>query len=160
METLLVAAIIVTTVAVVAQAAALIAMYVMSRRVMKNVDGLVNESQKLIVPLKRVTGNLETVSQDLVAMGKDARQEMHHVQTIVSDTQTAVREQIQDLRGRVNNTVDHVENRVKAPFREWSAVTRGISAGIRTFFRGRSAKETLTCENNAIRPGVRDFPAA
>src|SRR5262245_42531732 len=112
METLLVVAIVVTALAVVVQAGALIAMYVMSRRVMNNVNALVTESQKLMAPLERVTANFESVSQDFVAMGKDARQEQQRVETMLHEIQTAVRDEIQGLRGRLNETVDEVHDTV------------------------------------------------
>ena len=159
MDTLLVAAIIITAVAVVAQAGALIAMYLMARRVAENVDGLVKESQKLLVPLNRVTANLQTVSEDLVVMGKDARVELQHVKAIVAETETIVRDEVQDLRLRLNNTVDEVQNRVTAPLRHWSALCSGVSAGIRHFFSNRRAYPTL---EDGLSNDVRDrnFPAA
>jgi hypothetical protein len=158
MDTLLVAAIIITTVAVLAQAGALIAMYVMARRVADNVNGLVNESQKLMVPLNRVTANLQTVSEDLVEMGKDARVELQHVKAIVAETETIVREEVLDLRTRLNETVDEVQSRVTAPLRHWSALATGVSAGIRHFFSGRRAPQTSNEELINIRD--RNFPAA
>jgi hypothetical protein len=159
MDTLLVAAIIITAVAVVTQAGALIAMYLMARHVADNVNGLVNESRKLMVPLNRVTANLETVSEDLVVMGKDARVELQHVKAIVTETETIVREEVQDLRMRLNDTVDEVQTRVTAPFRNCSALASGISAGVRHFFSSRRTGRILDEGlNNDVRD--RDSPAA
>src|SRR5689334_17940029 len=112
METLLIVAIIFTTLAVVAQAGALLAMYVMSRRTVENVNGLVNESHKLVAPLEHIAANLKTTSGDFVEIGKNAREEFHRVETFVH-------EEIQDLRTRINDTADEVQGTVLAPFREW-----------------------------------------
>jgi hypothetical protein len=144
MQTLLVAAIIITVLAIVVQAGVLIAMYLMSRRVADNVDGLVNESQKLMTPLAQVAANFQTASKSLLQVGHDAREEMHRVEAILHDTQNAIRDEIQDLRHRVNATFDEVHDTVIGPIREWSAIAIGISAGVRTFFgkrRPRPAKE-------------------
>jgi hypothetical protein len=137
METLLVVAIVLTSLAVLTQAGVLIAMYLMARRVSDNVNGLVSESQKLMEPLERVTANFKTASESLVDVGKDARIEMTRVQSLLTETHAAIRDEIQDLRYRVNSTIDEVQDRVMAPIRTWSALASGINAGVRTFFAKR-----------------------
>src|SRR5437868_3480215 len=87
METLLIVAIVLTTLAVLTQAGILLAMYLMSRRVVDNVNGLVSEGQKLMVPIERVTTNFKTASESLVDIGKDARTEMTRIQTTLIETQ-------------------------------------------------------------------------
>ena len=162
METLLVAAIIVMALAVLVQAGSLLAMYVMTRRVVNNVNSLVNESQKLMPPLQRVTTNLESVSQDLSAMGKDARTEMQRVQNLVADTETTVRNQVEELRSRINDTVEEVQERITAPVREWSAIASGVAAGVRTFFSRRRPEATFVEIElqTEVRDDISDTPAA
>jgi hypothetical protein len=148
METLLVVAIVVTAVAVAVQAGVLIAMYLITRRVANNVDGLVNESYKLMAPLERIATNFRATSEDVVQIGKNAREELMRMESILRETQTALREEIQDLRNRVNATVDDLQNTVMRPVREWSAIATGISTGIRSFFNRKRRGE----------PGVEDIP--
>ena len=126
METLLIVAIVVTALAVVGQAVALVAMYLLSRRVAENVNGLVKETQKLLVPLERVAGNLKSTSNDLLEIGREAQLETYRVQSLLAE-----------VRDRIHVTVDEVQKNVLAPVREFSAIAAGISAGVRTFFRRR-----------------------
>jgi len=137
METLLVVAIIVTALAVVVQAGSLLAMYLLSRRVVDHVNELVSEGQKLMGPLERVSANLQTSSEDLIAISRQSRDEMQRIHAILAETQTAVRGEIDELRTRFNYTVDEVQARILTPVREWSAMAAGITAGVRTFFSRR-----------------------
>ena len=160
METLLVVAIVLTSLAVLTQAGVLIAMYLMSRRVVDNVNGLVSESQKLMVPLERVTTNFKTASESLVDVSKDARAEMTRVQSMLIETQAALRDEIEDLRYRVNATVDEVQNKVMAPIRTWSALASGINAGVRTFFAKRQPPAVIVKEEIIIEGDIPQAPAA
>jgi len=160
METLLIVAIVLTTLAVLTQAGILIAMYLMSRRVVDNVNGLVSESQKLMVPLERVTTNFKTASEGLIDVGKDARSEMTRVQTMLLETQAALREEIQDLRYRFNSTVDEVQTKVMAPIRTWSAVASGINAGVRTFFAKKQPEPVVVEELIIVEQDIPENPAA
>src|SRR2546430_5402439 len=47
------------------QAGVLLAMYLLSRRVMDKVQGLIEETQKLMAPLESITSDLKAVSNDL-----------------------------------------------------------------------------------------------
>src|SRR5579884_1721742 len=147
METLLVVAIIVTAAAIVVQAGVLIAMYLMTRRMVDNVDGLVQEAYKLTAPLERIANNFRVTSEDVVEIGKNARVELIRMENILSETTTLIREEVQDLRDKVNDTVDDLQRTVMRPVREWSAIATGISAGLRSFFnRGRTTTATTTTE--------------
>ena len=155
METLLVVAIIVTALAVIIQAGVLLAMYLITRRVTDNVNGLVDEAYKLTAPLERIATNFRAASEDIVAIGKNAREELVHMESILRDTQTAVRDEIQDLRMRVNETVDDLQHTVMRPVREWSAIATGITVGIRTFFsRKPRVDETVLKQDNRQTPAA------
>ena len=65
METLLMVAVIVITLAIVAEAGLLLAMYLLSRRVTDKVEALMDESRKLIAPLESIRSDLKSVSEDL-----------------------------------------------------------------------------------------------
>jgi len=153
METLLTVAIVVTALAVVVQAVALVAMYVLSRRVAESVNGLVRESQKVLIPLERVAGNLKSTSNDVLEIGREAQLETYRLQSLLSDASESVRTEIEELRDRLNFTVDEIQKNVLKPVREFSAVARGISVGLRTLFRGRKPR-TETFEE------IRRTPAA
>src|SRR5205823_2923524 len=131
---LLVVAIIVTAVAVAVQAGVLLAMYLITRRIADNVDGLVNESYKLMAPLERIATNFRATSEDVVQIGKSAREELVRMESMLRETQTAIRDEVQELRDRVHATVDDLQYTVMRPVREWSAIATGISTGIRSFF--------------------------
>lgn len=155
MQTLLVVAIVITTLAVLVQAGVLLAMYLISRRIANNVDGLVTEAYKLSAPLERIATNFRAASDDVVDIGKSAREELVRMESMVRETQSAVRDEIQELRDRINDTVDDLQQTVMTPVREWSAIATGISTGIRTFFnRSPSKTEIIIVENR------RDTPAA
>jgi hypothetical protein len=156
METLLVIAIIVTAVAIVIQAGVLIAMYLMSRRMVDNVNGLVTEAHQLMAPMERIATNFRAASEDVVELGKNARQELVRIESIMKETQTAVRDEIQDLRDRVNSTVDDLQHTVMRPVREWSAIATGITVGIRSFFNRRAT----TAEGPVVGTDIGQTPAA
>jgi hypothetical protein len=151
METLLVVAIVITALAIVVQAGILVAMYLMAKRVTSNVDGLVSESKRMLGPLEQITGNAKTASDDMVVVGKIARDQMHHVGIMVDDAHRALTQMTSDVSQQVSETVDEVRDRVSAPFRQWTAITRGISTGIRVLLRRQEPSPSTD---------IRDTPAA
>lgn len=126
MEILLMVAIVVITLAVVAQTVVLVAMFLMSRNLAASVDALMAESRRLLPPLETITANLRTASGDLAEAGKIARTQVRQVQELVTETQDTIREQICEVR-----------NAVARPLREYSAIAHAIGAGVRTFFSRR-----------------------
>jgi hypothetical protein len=136
METLLIVAIVVTALSVVVQAAALLGMYLLSRRTTEKVNSLVEESHKLMGPLESVATNFKSASNVLVDVSKDAREEMHHI------------------RATVNETASELQSTVLRPVREWSAIASGVTTGIKTLFRRR--RVTVTPAEGT----VSDEPAA
>ena len=59
METLLMVAVILTTLAIIVQAGVLISMYLLSRRLTNKADLLMNDSQSITNDLKTVAGNMK-----------------------------------------------------------------------------------------------------
>jgi hypothetical protein len=113
MDIVLMTAVVLITLAVVAQACVLIAMYLMSRRVAAKAEALMEESRKLMAPVEAIASNLKTVSDDLTQAGKIVHEEAVHVRNIVT-----------------------------RPIREYSAVTAGIAAAVRSYFsRKKQSRE-------------------
>src|SRR6266850_4500215 len=137
METLLVVAVVVITLAVVAQAGVLLAMYLLSRRVTGKVEVLMDDSQRLMAPLESITNNLKSVSNDLAQTGEIARAQILHIQESVIETRENIRMQLGDVRERVLDTVDEARETVMRPIRQYSALAQAIAEGIRTLFRSR-----------------------
>src|SRR5438874_1606204 len=137
METLLIIAVLVITLAIVGQACVLLAMYLMSRRLTGKVEVLMDDSRKLMDPLESITNNLNSVSNDLKQTGEIARAQILHIQEIITETRENIRLQIGDVRERVMDTVDEARETVMRPIRQYSAIAQAIAEGIRTFFRGR-----------------------
>ena len=159
METLLVVAIIVTAAAVLVQAGVLLAMYLITKRVSDNVNGLVSEAYKLTAPLERVATNFRAASEDFVEIGKDAREEFVRLEGLLQETQSTIRDEIHEIRDRVNATVDELQHTVMRPVREWSAIATGVSVGIRSFFNRRPKvveEETIII----VDPNIPQTPAA
>ena len=145
METLLIVAVAVITLAIVAQAGVLLAMYLLSRRVTSKVEVLMDDSQRLMAPLESITSNLKAVSNDLAQTGEIARAQILHIQDLVIETRENIRMQLGDVRERVLDTVDEARETVMRPIRQYSAIAQAIAEGIRTFFRGKQ-EEVNTIE--------------
>jgi len=123
MNTLLAAAIVLLVLSVAAQAAVLIAMYRMSRRVAGNVNGLIAESRRVLAPIEDVTQNMRTTSGDFIEIGKAARQQMRYVDYILADARNYVRETAADIRQNITS-----------PFRSGSALALAAIKGVRAYF--------------------------
>jgi hypothetical protein len=141
METLLVVAVILITLAVVAQAGILIAMYVVTRRVADKAELLMNDSRRLMAPLESITSDLKTVANDLAETGKIARAQALDVQTMVGEARESLRGNLADIRNTVLDTVHEARSTVLRPIRHYAAIATGIATGIGTFIFGRKAKK-------------------
>jgi ElaB/YqjD/DUF883 family membrane-anchored ribosome-binding protein len=148
MEILLIVAVIVITLAVVAQAGALIAMYLMSRQLSVKAESLMNDSRRLIPPLESVLSNLKTAMEDLTQTAKITREQALLIQDIIGEAQDTVRKDIDEVRERVVGKVDKAGDVFMRPIREWSAIALGVTEGIRTYFRRKKTK------------GDKEYPAA
>jgi hypothetical protein len=149
MEILLTVAVVVTALAIIVQAGALAGMYLMSRRLTNEVNSLVQDSRRLMTPLETVANNLKASSDDVVDMSKLTREEIRHLQQVTAETAESLRAEINDVRIRVNETVDEARNTVMSPLREWSAIARGLAEGLRVFFRRRRPPESPIRETPA-----------
>jgi len=73
METLLMVAVVVITLAVVVQAGVLLEMYLLARRISGKVEGLMDETRKLIPPLESIEHTLKAVGDDAQDTAQSAR---------------------------------------------------------------------------------------
>jgi hypothetical protein len=126
MDTLLMVAVVLITLAVIAQAGVLLAMYLMSRRITGKVEVLMDESQKLIAPLESVTRNLKSISEDLTETGQIARRQVLNIQATIGET-----------RDRFMATVEEARETVMRPIRQYAAIASAIAEGVRTFVQGK-----------------------
>src|SRR5262245_6474419 len=146
MDTLLMIAVVLTALAVIAQAGVLIAMYLMSRRIAGKAEVLMEESRRLMAPLESITGNLKAVTNDMTETGRIARSQALHGQEIITESHENIRGQMADVRGVVMDTVEEARSIVLRPIRHYSAISIGIAEGVRTFFRRKPTQEPTTVE--------------
>src|SRR5215471_7116762 len=115
METLLMVAVVLIALAVIAQAGVLIAMYLMSRRLSGKVELLLNDGKRLMPQFESITSNLKTVSEDLTETGKIARSQATHVQKIVADTHSSIRDQISEVSNALVNSIEEARTVAMRP---------------------------------------------
>ena len=137
METLLAVAIIIIALAIAVQAGVLLAMYLMSKEVATNVEGLLSESKRMLAPLEHVAQNAQSASEDMVAVGKIAVDQMNHVALMVEDSHIALAQITTNVSEQVSKTVEEIRTSVMDPFRRGSAILSGIREGVRVLFKGR-----------------------
>jgi methyl-accepting chemotaxis protein len=140
MQVLLVVAVVLITLAVIIEAGALVAMYLMTRRIGLKAEAVIEDSRKLQQPLETIAGNLKTATNDLTETGKIARAQARQLQEFLIDTQQNVRTQVD----AVLDTVEEARTVVMRPIRHYSALATGIAVGVRTFFRGKQTKDRTT----------------
>lgn len=145
MEGLLTLFVALTALAVITQAVVLVAIYVNSRRLGQQIDRFIRETREVMVPVKSITENLRLASANLVEIGMAAREQFHRVEAIVSETGEALHVQVtrldkasRDVVERINQTAQVVQDSVIRPFREVSAVAKGISSGLAAFLFRRN----------------------
>lgn len=148
-----------TAIAIVIQAGILIAIYIVSKRVADQVEGLIRETRPLIVPMKSITENLKVASADLIEIGGSAKVQFGRIEEMLTDTREALQVQLerfdrasQKILEEVNQTVGLVENSVIRPVTQISSFAKGVSRGLEVLLsfsrrsrdttqRSREAKE-------------------
>ena len=120
METLLTIAVIVTALAIIAQAGLLLAMYILSRRLTAKADLIMDESRRVITPLQSVTDNLKNASNHAAESGKVAHAQMLHIQDMVNETH-------ENIRGHM---------------RQYGAFADAVAEVLRTLFKARKTERS------------------
>src|SRR5216110_419944 len=108
-----------------AQAGVLIAIYVKSQQLAKQLERFMTETREMIVPVRSIAENLRIASANLVEIGLAARDQFRRVEAMVTDTGEALHVQIerfdhlsQDMMDRINETAGIVQDSVVRPARE------------------------------------------
>jgi hypothetical protein len=129
-----------TAVAVITQAAVLVGIYVMSKRLSQQVERFMKETRDMMAPVRSIAENLGVASANLVEIGVAAREQFRHVEAMVTATGEALNVQLerfdrvsQDIIGRVHETADIVQDSVVRPAREVAAFAKGLSRGFGSF---------------------------
>jgi hypothetical protein len=145
MDGLLILFVALTAIAVITQAGVLIAIYVNSKRLADQFERFIKETREMMVPVRSITENLRVASGNLVEIGMSAREQFRRVETMVAETGDALHIQIdrldqasRDVVTRINETAEIVQDSVVKPFREVSAVAKGITRGFETFLFRRN----------------------
>ena len=149
MESLLTLFVALTTVAVLIQAVILVSIYILSRRVAGQIELTLTQLRELMPPLKTVTENLKTVSEDIVEIGSAAREQFHRVEDMIGETGQALQSQLEkvdqmscDVTDRVNETIDVVQDSIIRPVREVGALARGLTRGLEVLIN-RKGRNTV-----------------
>jgi hypothetical protein len=144
LESLLTLFVALTTIAIVTQAGVLISIWVMSKRLSKQVEQFMKDTREMMVPLRSIADNLRTASANLVEIGLSARDQFRRVEAMVTDTGEALHMQLerfdrvsQNVIDRINETAEIVQDSVVRPVREVAAVAKGLSRGFGALFFGR-----------------------
>jgi len=131
-----------TALAVVTQAAVLVAIYIMSKRLSNQMERFMAETREMMVPVKAITENLKTASSNILEIGVSAREQFRRVESMVSETGEVLRAQLnrleettKDVASRIDSTANLVQSTVLRPVREVAAVAKGFGRGIDFLFR-------------------------
>jgi hypothetical protein len=134
-----------TAVAVITQAAVLVGIYIMSKRLSQQVERFMKETREMMPPVRSIAENLRVASANLVELGVSAREQFRHVEAMVTATGEALNVQLerfdrvgQDIVGRVHETAEIVQESVVRPAREVAALAKGLSRGFGAFLFRRT----------------------
>jgi len=129
-----------TAIAIITQAGVLIAIYLVSKRLSDQVEHFMRDTREMMTPVRSIAENLRVASANLVEIGLSAREQFRRVEAMVADTGEALHVQLdrfdrvsQDLKDRINETAEIVQDSVVRPAREVAALAKGLSHGFGAF---------------------------
>ena len=152
MEGLLTIFVALTAIAVILQAGVLIAIYLVTKRTSEQLDKFTRDAGDLMVPMRSVADNLKTVSEDLIELGLSAKEQFRRVEGIITDAGQSIQAQMnrfdrvsKNVAERIDETAEAVQDSIISPFRDVSALAKGLTRGVQFFFnrRARTAEETV-----------------
>ena len=130
-----------TAIAVMTQAAVLVAIYLQSKRLSEQIERFMAETREMLAPMKIITENLRIASANIVEIGISAREQFRRVEGMVTDTGEVLQTQLarldsatRDVVERVNATAQVLQDSVVRPVREVAALAKGLGRGLETFF--------------------------
>ena len=145
MDSLLVLFVGLTAAAVIGQAVVLLAIYQNSKRLNNQLERFMKETREVLEPIRGITENLRLATGNLVEIGASAREQFRRVETMVTMTGEALQTQVdrldtatRDVVERINETTKIIQDSVVKPFREVSAVLKGVSRGFEAFLFRRN----------------------
>ena len=145
MEGLLTLFVAVTAVAVILQACVLVAIYMIAKNLAGQADRFMKDMRELMVPVRSITENIKTVSEELIEMGMSAKEQMRHVEAMITDAGEKLQIQLerfdrvgQTIAQRIDETAEIVQDSIISPVREVSAFAKGIGRGLSFFFRRKN----------------------
>ena len=145
MDILLTVFVALTAIAVMTQAAVLVAIYMVSKRHSEQMERFMVETREMMAPIKTITENLRTASANFVEIGIAARDQFRRVEGMVNDTSEVLQTQLarldfvtRDIVERVNVTAQTLQDSVVRPIRELAALAKGVGRGIEALFLRRS----------------------
>jgi hypothetical protein len=134
-----------TAIAVITQAAVLIAIYIVSKRLSDQAERFMKETRDLMVPVRSIAGNLKTVSEDLIELGLSTKEQFRRVEAMVTDASQSLQVQLdrfdrasKNVAERIDETAEIVQDSIINPVREVSALAKGLTRGFQAFFFRRS----------------------
>ena len=140
MEGLMTLFVALTAIAIITQAGVLIAIYLVSKRLSDQVEHFMRDTREMMTPVRSIAENLRVASANLVEIGLSAREQFRRVEAMVVDTGEALHVQLdrfdrvsQDLKDRINETAEIVQDSVVRPAREVAALAKGLSRGFGAF---------------------------
>ena len=130
-----------TAIAVMTQAAVLVAIYMVSKRHSEQMERFMNETRELMVPIRSITENLRVASANIVEIGQVAREQFRRVEGMVTDTHEVLQAQLarldsatREIVDRVSGTAQVLQDSVFRPVREVAAIARGVGRGLEALF--------------------------
>ena len=130
-----------TALAVMTQAAVLVAIYLMGKRLSEQVERFMRETRETMVPVKTIAENLRVASTEIVEIGQTAREQFRRVEVMVTDTGEVLQTQLlrldaatRDVVDRINQTAQLLQDSVVRPVREVAAVAKGLGRGLESLF--------------------------
>ena len=154
MEGLLTIFVAFTAVGVMLQAGVLIAIYVLTKRTSEKLDKFTKDAREVMGPMRSIADNLKTVSEDLIEVGLSAKEQFRRVEAIITDAGESLQTQIdrfdrvsKNVADRIDETAEAVQDSITSPFREVSAVAKGLTRGFQYLFN----RKTRNSEQEPVR---------
>jgi len=156
MQTLLIAFIVVTALAVVIQAGVLVSLYISVKKTSSRVESIAGDLQQRAVPaldaataiLNNSRGNLQTLTENLAATSTSLRNQVERVETTMGDIIDRTRLQVIRADELVSRTLDRVEetsefvqHTVISPVKQLAGLVSGLTVGLDAFFRRRKGPQ-------------------
>jgi hypothetical protein len=134
-----------TAIAVILQAGVLVAIYLATKRTSEQLDRFTKDARELMVPMRSIADNLKTVSEDLIEVGLSAKEQFRRIEAIITDAGEKLHVQVdrfdrvsKKVAERIDETAEAVQDSIVSPFRDVSALAKGLTRGVQFFFNRKT----------------------